>query len=143
MGVDLAAGHRRPHKHRGAISLEPVMEESVVINGQESAIAWHSADDPPAGTPHGAAAVCVTADHQVMLVSRDSEAWDLPAGRSEPGESWIDTLTREVDEEACATVNRSTLLGFSRGECVRGHERGRLGRVHQPDNLSVSCRGGP
>jgi hypothetical protein len=29
-----------------------------------------------------------------------------------------------MDEEACATVVAARLLGFTRGECVRGHERG-------------------
>lgn len=48
----------------------------------------------------------------------------LPGGRPEPGESWADTLRREVGEEACATVTGARLLGFSRGECVRGHEKG-------------------
>jgi hypothetical protein len=27
-------------------------------------------------------------------------------------------------EEACAIITRAKLLGFSRGECVEGHERG-------------------
>jgi ADP-ribose pyrophosphatase YjhB (NUDIX family) len=48
----------------------------------------------------------------------------LPGGRPEPGEYWADTLRREVREEACATVTDARLLGFSRGECVRGTQAG-------------------
>jgi ADP-ribose pyrophosphatase YjhB (NUDIX family) len=48
----------------------------------------------------------------------------LPGGRPEPGEDWADTLRREVREEACATVTDARLLGFSRGECVRGTPAG-------------------
>jgi hypothetical protein len=43
---------------------------------------------------------------------------------SEPGESWEQTLRREMDEKACATVVGARLLGFTRGQCVAGPERG-------------------
>src|SRR5215472_19005300 len=33
---------------------------------------------------------------------------------------------REMDEEACATVVGTRLLGFTRGQCVAGPERGRV-----------------
>jgi NUDIX domain len=95
----------------------------VALNGQDWLVAWHPPPDPPAGTPHGVAAVCV-AGGDVVLVSRDGDRWDLPAGRPEPGEQPIDTLRREVLEEACAAVLACELLGFSRGECVRGREEG-------------------
>jgi hypothetical protein len=35
-------------------------------------------------------------------------------------------LRREMDEEACATVVGVRLLGFSRGQCLTGPERGRV-----------------
>src|SRR5256885_1951723 len=41
-----------------------------------------------------------------------------------PRASWEQTLRREMDEEACATVVGARLLGFTRGECVAGPERG-------------------
>jgi ADP-ribose pyrophosphatase YjhB (NUDIX family) len=72
---------------------------------------------------HGSAAVCVTGD-LVVMVTYDGRRWGLPGGRPEPGEDWADTLRREVAEEACATVNRPRLLGFSRGVCVRGPQAG-------------------
>jgi ADP-ribose pyrophosphatase YjhB (NUDIX family) len=89
-------------------------------------VAWHPPPDPPDGIPHGAEGVCVTPDGNVVLISPDGELWDLPAGRPEPGETWEDTLRREMLKEACATVVAARLLGFVRGECVAGAERGRV-----------------
>jgi hypothetical protein len=44
--------------------------------------------------------------------------------RPEPGETWEQTLRREMDEEACATVTGARLLGFTHGRCLTGPERG-------------------
>jgi 8-oxo-dGTP pyrophosphatase MutT (NUDIX family) len=96
---------------------------AVTLDGQEWRVAWFPPPDPPPGTPHGAAAICVAGD-QVVLIGHDGDRWGLPGGRPEPGESMIDTMRREVLEEACATVTTCRLLGFSRGKCVRGHEQG-------------------
>lgn len=99
------------------------VEAAFSQNGQDWRVAWFPPPDPPPGTPHGAAAICVTGD-RVVVIGTDGETWGLPGGRPEPGESMIDTLRREVREEACATVTSARLLGFSRGTCVRGHEQG-------------------
>ena len=87
-------------------------------------MSWHAPPDPPDGTPHGAAGVCVTGRGRIVLVSSDGDGWDLPAGRPEPGETWEQTLRREMLEEACALVGTVRLIGFTRGACVRGRERG-------------------
>jgi len=73
---------------------------------------------------HGATAICVTRAGAVVLVRADGGGWSLPGGRPEPGETWQETLHREVREEACAVVTGATLLGFGRGECLGGHEAG-------------------
>jgi ADP-ribose pyrophosphatase YjhB (NUDIX family) len=98
-------------------------EVVVSGNGQVWRVGWHPPPDPPPGTPHGAAAICVTGG-QVVLVSGDGQRWGLPGGRPQPQERWVDTLVREVWEEACAQVAASRLLGFTRGECLRGREQG-------------------
>jgi len=58
------------------------------------------------------------------VISPDGGIWDLPAGRPVPGENWEETLRREMDEEACATVTAARLLGFTSGQCLTGPERG-------------------
>jgi hypothetical protein len=96
----------------------------IRVNGQVLAVTWHAPSTPPAGTPHGAAGVCITGHGMVIVISNDGQHWDLPAGRPEAGESWEQTLRREVLEEACATVIHAQLLGFARGVCIEGHEQG-------------------
>jgi 8-oxo-dGTP pyrophosphatase MutT (NUDIX family) len=103
-------------------------DEVVTVTGagQEWLVSWHPPGDPPSGTPHGSAALCFVTPECIALVSRDGERWGLPGGRPEGDETWNDTLCREVEEEACATVVEAHLLGFSRGQCVSG---GQLGTV--------------
>lgn len=95
-------------------------------DGQDWLTSWHAPPDPPDGTPHGAAGVCVAGDDQLVLISSDGVYWGFPGGRPEAGESAEDTLRREVHEEACAIVKTARLLGFARGECVNGWERGKI-----------------
>jgi ADP-ribose pyrophosphatase YjhB (NUDIX family) len=102
-----------------------VMGREVIasIGGQDWRVGWYLPPDPPPGRPHVAEAVCV-AGGRMVLVSRDGLLWGFPAGRPEGDENWGDTLRREVREEACAEVTSATLLGFSRGVCVRGRQEG-------------------
>jgi ADP-ribose pyrophosphatase YjhB (NUDIX family) len=93
--------------------------------GQDWLGTWHPPTWPiPPGKNHGANAVCLTRDGQVVLVSNGGAAWGLPGGRPEADESWRQTLERELLEEACARVVDAKLLGCARGVCVRGHEAG-------------------
>jgi 8-oxo-dGTP pyrophosphatase MutT (NUDIX family) len=100
-------------------------EELLVrAQGQVWVLSWHAPPTPPEGGHHGASGICVTDDGLVVLVGTDGEHWDLPAGRPEAGETWEQTLRREMLEEACATVRLARLLGFTRGCCLAGPERG-------------------
>ncbi len=100
-------------------------EISFRATGWDWVISWHPAAlPPPSGRSHGSAAVCVTPDGDVVLVSQDGESWDLPGGRPKAGEDWRETLDREVREEACVEVEEATLLGFTRGTCKSGPEEG-------------------
>jgi NUDIX domain-containing protein len=85
-------------------------EIPIRSNGQDWLVSWHPPPQPPDGIPHGAEGVCVTPAGEVVLISPDSKFWDLPAGRPEMGETWEDTLRREMLEEACATVLEATLV---------------------------------
>jgi ADP-ribose pyrophosphatase YjhB (NUDIX family) len=95
----------------------------VPTGGQDWRVRWFPPEAEPPGTAHGAAAVCVAHD-QVVLVSGDGDRWGIPGGRPEAGEDWADTLQREALEEACAVVTACKLLGFSRGVCTQGPQRG-------------------
>lgn len=94
-------------------------------DGQEWTASWYPpTHPPPCGKPHGSAAVCLTSDKRIVLVSSDGESWALPGGRPEGNEEWRATLEREVLEEACAVVEKASLIGFSKGVCMRGPEEG-------------------
>lgn len=92
--------------------------------GQRWTLAWHPPDAPPEGTRHGSAAVCVTPGGLLVFGSEDGIEWQLPGGRPEGNETWRETLDREVLEEACATVQAATLLGYARSVCLEGQESG-------------------
>ena len=99
-------------------------ELAVRSNGGDWLTSWHAPADVPSGLPHGANAFCVTADGGVVLISIDGVRWGWPGGRPEGGESWEQTLRREILEEACAIVSDARLLGFCRGVCLSGPEKG-------------------
>ncbi|MGD9201507.1 MAG: NUDIX domain-containing protein [Chitinispirillia bacterium] len=105
-------------------------ESSEPVRFQQNGAIWNlewipEANGVPNGTPHGSAAICFTKDHGVVLVSHDfGKKWEFPAGRAEPGENWLQTVKREVMEEACALTETATVLGFSRGKCLSGPEKG-------------------
>ena len=93
--------------------------------GQDWIQWWHPPDGPaPEGRRHGSSAICFTGDGSVVLVAQPDGLWEFPGGRPEGDEDWRATLEREVLEEACAVVERATLLGFARGRCTSGPEAG-------------------
>lgn len=99
-------------------------EMFTLSNGQNWAVSWHPPNSSPTGKPHGTAGLCVTHDGGLVLISHDGQHWGFPAGRPEPDESPMQTLCREMREEACVVVTGARLLGFSRSECTHGHEQG-------------------
>lgn len=101
-------------------------------NGQDWIVSWHPPPVPPAGTPHGAAGICLTGDGEVVLIKFEGR-WEIPAGRPEGDETWEETLRREMMEEACVAVIEARLLGFSRGQCIRGDQEGQGARARPVD----------
>lgn len=95
-------------------------EFRVFSNGGDWVISWHPPIDPPDGTRHGASAICLTHDDRLVFISEDGRKWGLPGGRPEGGESWEETLIREMREEACAKVSSSQLLGFGQSHMCIG-----------------------
>ena len=93
--------------------------------GQHIVSSWHGPELPaPEGRSHGSGGICFTPEGNVVLVTWPGVAWEFPQGRPEEGEDWRATLDREVLEEACASVEEATLLGFARGVCTEGPGEG-------------------
>jgi ADP-ribose pyrophosphatase YjhB (NUDIX family) len=99
-------------------------DNPVQTAGQTWLNGWHGPGLAPKGRRHGSNGICLTAKGESVLVTEDGARWDLPGGRPEGDETWEQTLRREMREEACADVGTATLLGFARGRCIEGHERG-------------------
>jgi ADP-ribose pyrophosphatase YjhB (NUDIX family) len=102
----------------------------VTTTGGRWTVHWLPQSVAPPGTNHGSSGICRTSSG-VVLVSRDGANWEFPAGRPEAGESLLETLHREVREEACCEVESAELLGFTASRCLEGPEEGRtLVRAH-------------
>jgi len=92
--------------------------------GHPWVVSWHPPASVPDGRPHGENAFCVTSDESVVLISPNPVIWGWPGGRPADGDTWEDTLRREMHEEACVEVVGARLLGFVRSACRGGPERG-------------------
>ena len=66
-------------------------------------------------------------DHGKILStrSRSKDAYYIPGGKREPGETDLDTLVREIDEELTVTINAATAryLGTFQAQ-AHGHAEG-------------------
>lgn len=77
-------------------------------------VSWHPPSELPSGRPFGASGVCITPDDKAVIVSPNGHLWHLPGGRPEGSETALQTLSREMTEEACVSVQEARLLGFCR-----------------------------
>ncbi len=86
-------------------------------------ISWYPPSVVPAGKKHGSAGLCVTEQDSsrfILIRIKEVNYWEFPAGRPEGEETWLETLEREVQEEACARVIDARLLGYLRTRQVSG-----------------------
>ena len=65
------------------------------------------------------AAVILDSDNKILLQEKSEEAWSLPAGMIEPGESPNTAVVREVQEETGLIVTPIKILGVFGGEDFR------------------------
>ena len=52
-----------------------------------------------------------SSDNRWVLIQHENGAWDIPGGTLEPGETYMDTLQRELLEEAGAELASFHILG--------------------------------
>jgi hypothetical protein len=88
---------------------EPVQIRSAGAGKEDWLVSWHPPPDPPDGIPHGAEGVCVTPTGDVVLISSDGTAWELPAGRPDvelgPWDPQFEIPYRRVVAPAAAWAN--------------------------------------
>jgi 8-oxo-dGTP pyrophosphatase MutT (NUDIX family) len=105
-----------------------IVEGEGPAQGGRRQIDWiPAAVAPQPGLSPGAEAFCLTDAGQVILVRRAGEdGWIYPGGRPEEGESSVQTVIREVSEEACATVLDHAFAGCYRLADLDGSECHRI-----------------
>lgn len=87
-------------------------------------VSWHPPSQLPSGRPFGASGVCVTPEDKAVIVSPNGRLWHLPGGRPEGSETALQTLYREMAEEACVSVQDARLLGYCRIRDTNGPTAG-------------------
>jgi 8-oxo-dGTP pyrophosphatase MutT (NUDIX family) len=93
------------------------VEHIVRSDGRTFKVTWQSPPFmPPLVLTTQAYAIAFTQNMEIVLVSMDRQKWNLPGGTVEPRETLIETLTRELWEEACAEVITAAYIGCQRVE---------------------------
>jgi len=73
------------------------------------------------GVPEKVAWVLVRNDRVLVTRSRGRDRFYFPGGHREPGESDVETLVREIDEELQAAIDPDSMLHFGTFEIGEGH----------------------
>lgn len=69
-------------------------------------------------------------EHRIVLVEVAGRGPGIPGGHIEVGETPIDCLTRELNEEASLTVDSPVLLGSIRLQTITSASSGRRPSIH-------------
>jgi len=94
-----------------------VLQEQTLWEGQPLLLTWLPGYHPSSTERvTQVSGLCFTEGGLIVLVSEDAGGWNLPGGKPEPGETWEQTLGREVAEEACADILRVEFMGAQRVE---------------------------
>lgn len=93
----------------------------IQLDAGRWSLTWFPPDSRPDGKMHGSAGVCFTDEGDICLIRiRGVSYWEFPAGRPEQRETFLDTLKREVLEEACSEVQEQRLIGYLKTKQVGG-----------------------
>lgn len=87
-------------------------QETLTFDGRDIKLEWNDATEFPAGiTISQVAGYCVNENGHLLLV-KNKRGWGFPGGHPEGDEKPLETLAREVKEEANAEIEPITLIGY-------------------------------
>ena len=80
---------------------------------------WHESSSSKGLTPITQVYGVCFKEGKVLVILEQGKKWNIPGGTPERGETPIQTLLREVDEEASVTVNYHGLKPVASGPLLR------------------------
>jgi len=69
-------------------------------------------------------AFVLDSQNRLLLVSPEDKKWTLPGGTIEPDETYLETLKREVYEEAAVVIDEKTIKPFFYQKVLEKNEKG-------------------
>jgi|WetSurMetagenome_2_1015567.scaffolds.fasta_scaffold111127_2 8-oxo-dGTP pyrophosphatase MutT (NUDIX family) len=91
---------------------------TIFMNGKNKTIlSWHESDDfSKMKNVRQCYGICFDNKNRIMIVSNKKDKWFLPGGTPEKGETFEQTLIRELDEEADIGIDNIIPLGYNKIE---------------------------
>lgn len=83
---------------------------SYEIIGDNLKIRWHEGFNDSKVTHTQVSGYIFNTNNQLLIVKNNS-SWTIPGGHPEGNESYLETLNREIMEEACITIKDAVLMG--------------------------------
>src|SRR3989344_3729492 len=91
------------------------VNESNIIN-----LSWYKSDDfSQMKDVKQAYGICLDKNGRMLIISNRANMWGLPGGTVEKGETFEETLKREVDEEANIEINNLIPVGYNKIEQLK------------------------
>jgi len=88
------------------------ISEKSSFAGRDLTMTWQATSVLPADVKISqVSAFCLDDNNQVLII-KNEHGWGLPGGHPEDGETIDETLAREIQEEAGATIKSSKLIGY-------------------------------
>ena len=84
--------------------------EKIIFHNQTYYLTWHASDQVPEGVIKQVSGYIFNADNELLIV-KVGDHWTIPGGTPEGDETPLETLTRELREEACVTIKAPNLIG--------------------------------
>lgn len=81
-------------------------------DGLQTEFEFFAANDLPKDIPISAPITFAFIGQNLVIVQKQNAWWDVPGGKIEKDESWVDALKREANEEAGIIIDNIRIVGY-------------------------------